>query len=165
MQHMFWVKIVKFDNLFVIFSTTKKNSNEIKKLLVGNFGLNQQIPKGSIFGDDDQDIDVNTDDEKDKAGDSGEKNPLIEIRDSVPPLKPSSTRNNNANNSRRGNRLSGDWSLLTKANIISVSDILFSLLNHSLICILPNTDRLIQESRYIIDDTMKIHYMQRKSFI
>lgn len=162
---MFWVKIVKFDNLFVIFSTTKKNSNEIKKLLVGNFGLNQQIPKGSIFGDDDQDIDVNTDDEKDKAGDSGEKNPLIEIRDSVPPLKPSSTRNNNANVSRRGNRLSGDWSLLTKANTISVSDILFSLLNHSLICILPNTDRLIQESRYIIDDTMKIHYMQRKSFI
>jgi len=40
MTHMFWVKMVKFDNLFVIFTTTKKNSNEIKNTLVGNFGLN-----------------------------------------------------------------------------------------------------------------------------
>ena len=38
---MFWVKMVRFQNTFVIFTTSKKNSQEIKDVLVQNFGLNK----------------------------------------------------------------------------------------------------------------------------
>ena len=65
---------------------------------------------------------MNTDEEKDKAGDSGEKNPLIEIRDSVPPLQPKTTKNRvrsprTSLDSRR-TKASGDWSHLSKVNTI-----------------------------------------------
>jgi len=84
---MFWVKMVKYGNSFVIFTTSNKNSSEIREVLVQNFGLNMSVPKGNnstIINE--KDIDV-TDDEEAKQDNSGEKNPLIEERDSVGPLQ------------------------------------------------------------------------------
>ena len=87
MQEMcvFWVKMVRFGNSFVIFTTSKKNSNEIKDVLVKNFGLNLSVPKDSsrYIQQDNQESEVTDEDE---IGNSNEKNPLIETRDSVPPL-------------------------------------------------------------------------------
>jgi hypothetical protein len=83
--------MVRFGNSFVIFTTSKKNSNEIKDVLVKNFGLNLSVPKGNtIFANRREDQDDLTD-EDDAEDNSGEKHPLIETRDSVPPLSQHNT--------------------------------------------------------------------------
>ena len=81
MQHMFWVKMVRFGNTFVIFTTSKKNSSEIQNVLVQNFGLNLSVPKESsrfLNEGNDKDLDVTDEDEEDKDDVNGERNPLIE---------------------------------------------------------------------------------------
>jgi len=75
--------MVRFGNSFVIFTTSKKNSNEIKDVLVKNFGLNLSVPKdNSRYINKEDDLT----DEDEIGNNSGEKNPLIETRDQVPPL-------------------------------------------------------------------------------
>ena len=73
----------------MIFTTSKKNSNEIKDVLIKNFGLNLSVPKdnGRFVNerDDAQQSDVTDEDEVDYNS-SGEKNKLIETRDLVLPL-------------------------------------------------------------------------------
>ena len=39
MQHLYYIKMVKFGNTMIIFNTSKKNQTEIKDLLVQNFSL------------------------------------------------------------------------------------------------------------------------------
>ena len=39
MNHLFWVKMVKFDKNCIIFTNSKKNQNEITDVLIQNYAL------------------------------------------------------------------------------------------------------------------------------
>lgn len=49
--------------------------------------------------------------------------------------------------------------------VLTCQDILFSIMNHALMCIMPNTQQLIIDSRDIIKQSQNVHFTHRKDFI